>query len=244
MSRAPPATSFAAFFPSAPRAAKDKAKEREKSKTQNVGSPSVGPVADTPPVNTGLRFEEVGSIRFAVERNNTITESAPPAAEDNESLPGDTLNGVGSASSHSSTISSVFSALPQQANNSTFGGARNVSSLTPLTNTDSSPSHVASPGHYKIGAQAANASGFAANNSLLHNDVSHVAQSAIADQIPPEPRVFARDPVRGVKGNKCTYDPLLDRKLSSNDKKKAKPIYKDFGLVRIHNLPGSVILLV
>jgi len=241
MSRASGA-SFAQFFPSAPRAAKDKAKEREKSKTQNVGSPSIGPVVDTPPISTGLRFEDVGSIRFAVERHNSVPESAPPPAEDTESLPGDILNGVGSASSHSSTMSSVFSA-PQHPNMSTFGGSRNVSSLTPLTNTDSSPSHIASPGQQKTTAQAISANGFAANNFLPQNDVSQ-AQPTPADEKLAEQRVHARDPARGVKGSKCTYDPLVDRKLSSNDRKKAKPIYKDFGLVRTHNLLGSVILLV
>jgi histone-lysine N-methyltransferase SETD1 len=242
MSRASAGASFAQFFPSAPRAAKDKAKEREKSKTQNVGSPRIGPDLDTPPVNTGLRFEDVGSIRFAVEKNNTVIEAALPTAEDNESLPGDILNAVGSASSHStSTVSSVFSAPAQQPNMSTFGGSRNVSSLTPLTNTDSSPSHIASPSQHKAGVQSS--IGFAANNTLPHDDISQ-AQCASSDPNPAEPRVLARDPTRGVKGNKCIYDPLLDRKLSSNDKKKAKPTYKDFGLVRIHNLLGSVILFV
>lgn len=247
MSRASAGASFAQFFPSAPRAAKDKAKEREKSRTQSIGSPSIGPVADLPPANTGLRLEDVGQIRFAVERNSAIAASAepppPPPAEDNESLPGDLLSGVGSASSHSSsTVSSVFSIPSQQTHMSTLG-SRNISSLTPLTNTDSSPNRITSSPQHKTGAQAINASGFAANNYLLHNDVSR-AQTAIADQIPAEPRILVRDPARSIKGNKCIYDPLLDRKLHSNEKKKAKTIYKDFGLVCEHNLRGSIILFV
>jgi histone-lysine N-methyltransferase SETD1 len=71
--------------------------------------------------------------------------------------------------------------------------------------------------------------------AIAANDVLHTP-SAQADQPTPAFRVFARDPNKSVKGEICTYDP--------NDKKKAKPIYKEFGLVRIIQSVGSVILLV
>jgi histone-lysine N-methyltransferase SETD1 len=234
MSRASGA-SFAQFFPSAPRAAKDKAKEREKVKTHILGSPSKRPLADNQSAQSTFRVENVDFPRFGGESNTPIIDSAPPPAEDNESVQGDLLNGVGSASSHSSTISSVFSAPAQQPNMSNFGSTRNVSSLTPLTTSDSSPSRITSPYQYKTDAQATNSIGFAINRSLPQNDVAQ-AQPETADQKPQEPRVYVRDPSRGIKGTKCTYDPLLDRKLSSNEKKKAKPIYKEFGLVRTHNI--------
>ncbi|KAN0089891.1 histone H3-K4 methyltransferase Set1 [Hyaloscypha variabilis] len=228
MSRAPGA-SFAQFFPSAPRAAKDKAKEREKSKSFSIDSPSIRPVADTKAVASTFRVDDGGSSRGGGDSMPPAPDASAPQAEDNESLQGDLLNGVGSASSHTSAVSSVFSAPGQQPNISTSGTSRNVSSLTPLTNADSSPSRVTSPNQYKTGAPATNSTWSSAEKPIGHDDVLQ-AQPASADQPPSEPRVFARDPNKGVKGMICTYDPLLDRKLSSNEKKKAKPIYKEFGL--------------
>lgn len=239
MSRAPGA-SFAQFFPSAPRAAKDKAKEREKSKSQGIDSPSIRPVADTKATASYSRVDDSGSSRAAGESIPPALEAAVPQAEDNESLQGDLLNGVGSASSHTSAVSSVFSAPGQQSNISAPGASRNMSSLTPLTNADSSPSRTTSPNQYKAAAPASNSTWFPTEKAVAQDDVLE-AQLPLADQPPQEPRVYARDPNKGVKGAICTYDPLLDRKLSSNEKKKAKPTYKEFGLVRIFQ--GSVILL-
>jgi [histone H3]-lysine4 N-trimethyltransferase SETD1 len=241
MSRA--TQNFAAFFPSAPRAAKDKAKEREKSKSQSLESPGIRPSADTHVVSTNSRAGDTGSSRSTKESLVTVTDIAAPQAEDNESISGDILNGVGSASSHTSTVSSVFSAPAQQSNMSTSGGARNVSSLTPLTNTESSPLRIPSPKQSKPGALPTISSVSANEKAVLDND-SPPAQPALADQLPSDPRVYARDPNRGIKGIICTYDPLLDRKLGSNEKKKAKPIYKEFGLVRKIKSAGSVILFV
>lgn len=235
MSRASGA-SFAQFFPSAPRAAKDKAKEREKVKIQTSESPSIPSVADTQVTPTASRIEDVASHLPTSQSNIPMTDSAPPPAEDNESIQGDLLNGVGSASSHtSSSVSSVFSAPTQQANMSTFGGPRNLSNLTPLTNTDSSPNRITSPHQYKSDTQATVSSGFATDQAAAQN-VTAYAHNAIAEQTPTSPRIYARDPNNGVKGDKCTYDPLLDHKLSDREKKKAKPIYKEFGMVRTHNL--------
>ncbi len=244
MSRAPGA-SFAQFFPSAPRAAKDKAKEREKSKSMSIDSPSIRPVADTRAAAPYSRPEDIGTSRGGGDGTSyiqDIQDAAPPQTEDSESLQGDLLNGVGSASSHTSAVSSVFSAPAQQPNISTAGASRNVSSLTPLTNADSSPTRIPSPNQYKVGSLATDSTWTSIEKAVNQDDVLQ-AHPALADQSLSEPRVFARDPNKGVKGMICTYDPLLDRKLSSNEKKKAKPIYKEFGLVRILQSLGSVILL-
>ena len=234
MSRASGA-SFAQFFPAAPKAAKERAKERVKSKSQTFESPISRAAADIQVVyNNTSRTDDAGSAR-AADGITSTADATSTIAEDNESLPGDTLNGVGSASSHSSTVSSVFSVPAQSSSIPTSGTAHNVSSLTPLTNIDSSPNPGASPGGYKPSAQATIASGFATNNSLLsHNDVAR-SQPPNTKQNPTEPRISARDPARSVKGDKCIYDPLTDRKLGSNERKKAKAKYAEFGLVRIHN---------
>lgn len=238
MSRAP-AASFAQFFPSAPRAAKDKAKEREKSKSHISDSSTRAQAADGSLGPSQAFVDDASSKRPAREYNIPVTDSAAPSAEDNASPLGDILNGVGSASSYASTISSAFSAPALPTNMSTFGSAPNVSSLTPLTTIDSSPNPAASPNRDKQN----NASDSVANQRSIQNDVPH-AQAAQADSAPSDPRIHARDPTRGIRGTICTYDPNLDRKLSSNEKKKAKPIYKEFGLVRIHNLLGGRHLVV
>ena len=230
-------------FPICPAGGERQGEGARESQSQNLESPSIPPAADSQVVPPTSRVEDAASHHLPSESNIPV-DSAPPPAEDSESIQGDLLNGVGWASSHtSSSVSSVFSGLTPQPNMSASGGARNVSNLTPLTNADSSPSRIASPNQYKSGAQVTISSGFALDKGSAQNDDTH-AQPAVAAQKPPEPRVYARDPSRSVKGTKCTYDPLLDRKLGSSEKKKAKPIYKEFGLVRIHNLLGSVILFV
>lgn len=238
MSRAP--ASFAQFFPSAPRAAKDKAKERERSKSHIPDSSTGLHAADNPLGPSQTRAYDASSTRPAIESNITATDSAPRPTEDNASPPGDTLNGVGSASSYTSTISSsVSSVLPIQATSmSALGPAPNTSSLTPLTAIDSSPNPTASP----IQDKQTLKSDVVANPPSSQDGALH-AQVVMEGHESADTRTHARDPKRSVKGAICTYDPNLDRKLSSNDKKKAKPTYKEFGLVRIHNLLGSVILL-
>lgn len=243
MSRASGA-SFAQFFPSAPRAAKDKAKEREKVKSLGLDSPSIRPVADTKvSLSFPPRAEDAAAASSSSRSGGDIkpppVNGCPPLAEDNDSLQGDLLNGVGSASSHSSTVSSGFSAPAPLSNMSTLGGPRNVSSLTPLTNLESSPIPAASP-QYKSGPhtthphELSNAIAVGTNSTLA-------AQPPVeAPHIPADSRVYARDPNKGVKGIKCTYDPLLDKTAA----RKTKPIYKEFGLVRIIQSVGSVILLV
>ncbi|KAG0645391.1 SET domain-containing 1 [Hyphodiscus hymeniophilus] len=226
MSRASGA-SFAQFFPSAPRAAKDKAKEREKVKIYTSESPSIFSLSDSQVATASARVEDVTSHQPQAQNNTPVLESAPPLAEDADFIQGDLLNGVGSASSHtSSSVSSVFSAPTQQANMSTFAGSRIVSNLTPLTNTDSSPIRITSPNQYKSDTHVTVSSEFAADTAGVQN-VSAYAHNAATIQAP---RIHARDPNNGLKGDKCTYDPLLDHKLSDREKKKARAIYKKFGM--------------
>ena len=201
MSRASGA-SFAQFFPSAPRAAKDKAKEREKIKTHILDPASKTSLADTQSTQSTFRVENVEFPRFGGESNTPIIDPAPLHADDNEFAQGDLLNGVGSASSHSSTVSSVFSAPAQQPNMSSLESIRNVSSMTPLTTAESSPpNRITSPNQYKLDAQAPSVSGFAINKSLPHNDVAQ-AQSNIADQKTSRTTSLCSRPKQKCQGNK------------------------------------------
>jgi histone-lysine N-methyltransferase SETD1 len=226
MSRAS-AAGFADFFPAAPRAAKNKAKERQRAKSKALDSPSATPVNPQQEANTPARSrdETAQSEQSTDGPNGANIEPGVPILDASESPPGDLLNGVGSASSHASTISSVFSAPPATA---TFGRPNN---LTPLTTADSSPPPVlASPHHSNTATAISLSRSLPVDSSFPEKEVPET-QSHPSVQESPAPRIHARDPNRGVKGEKCTYDPQLDHKLSSSDRKKAKPIYKVFGLV-------------
>ncbi|KAL3418213.1 SET domain-containing protein [Phlyctema vagabunda] len=225
MSRASGA-SFAQFFPTAPRAAKDKAKEREKVKSQHLDSPSLHSVADIKGLNPSESCaDNPASFLPPGEGHINSQEPAPPIAEDNESMQGDLLNGVGSASSHTSAVSSVFSAPLRQSTST--GTSSHLNSLTPLTNADSSPTRVVSPRHPKQHVQP-----IVPKEMDPDKGITTAPQPAttVAAMIPRDPRIHIRDPSKAVRGTICTYDPLLDRTLTSNEKKKAKAVYKDFGL--------------
>lgn len=243
MSRAPGA-SFAQFFPSAPRAAKDKAKEREKSKAQQADPTSTLSAADT---HTNAKaLADNASITHLSEDTSPLNAEPPPIpTEDNESVQGDILNGVGSASSHSSSGSSLFSTNNQPSNSMhMFGGSRNLNIQTPLTNTDASPNRVASPSNAKADAPVTAATRVALDDTKSEHVVA-IHNSAPAEHIPSELRVLARDPTRVVKGKKCTYDPFHDPQLhSTKERLNRRPHYKEFGLVRIQSAAGSVILCV
>ena len=243
MSRAS-AAGFADFFPAAPRAAKNKAKERQRTKSKALDSPSITPVSAQQDGNAILRprDESRQSDRGGDGINGAGSETAIPALDDNDSPPGDLLNGVGSASSHTSTISSVFSAPTAT---STFGGPSNLNILTPLTTDDSSP-----PGKAMSPQPSTTASATVLSRDHDADRLSpktHLAapQLQSPEQISLTSRIHIRDPNRGVKGEICTYDPWLDPKLVTEKEKKkgGKPIYKSFGLVCTQSA-GSVILLV
>ena len=164
MSRAPGA-SFAQFFPTAPRAAKDKAKEREKVKIFSQDSPLSRPVADAKAaVLPNVRIDDAAPSRSSEGGIPTADIAAPLLDE------GDLLNGVGSASSHSSTVSSVFSSAAQQ--NHLSASSNQHINTTPMTNVDSSPSHVASPYHSKSATAGSSFTGFPSEKYLPpQNDV-------------------------------------------------------------------------
>jgi histone-lysine N-methyltransferase SETD1 len=142
--------------------------------------------------------------------------------------PDDLLNTVGSASSLSSTASSVFSTnLAVGAYNSTTA---NMASLTPLTNAESSPP----------GKPLSPLSGKRTFEQMQNGAVTSPYLAASADsravsatitpvQTPPEPNLQARPGSGVVKGSKLIYDPEIDQNLSSKERKKYKPRYKDFG---------------
>jgi [histone H3]-lysine4 N-trimethyltransferase SETD1 len=222
----PPAgASFAQFFPTAPRAARDRALEREKARLKTADSPSS---ADQNGRQTPSARPDDGTLS-AFRRDVPILDGSRPPADDLDSLPGDTLHAIGSASSHASTASTVFSSSARQNGMpATVAKPGNHNQLTPLTSTDSptppmtSYLHGADPslpqfGDVRVGDGSI--SGFAPNGDVP-------VPSQFLDRMP------ARDTARKVQGIRCTYDPLLDKTLSASEKRKGKPTFENIGLVR------------
>ncbi|KAI1864807.1 uncharacterized protein JN550_008627 [Neoarthrinium moseri] len=210
---------FAKYFPAAPRAAREKAAEREraKSRASDTAADRDAPSSASTPAPSS---SSSAARRDAIKPDpSSSSDAAHLPTDDNESLPGDILNGVGSASSHASTASSVFST----------GSAVNASShasnshLTPLTNAGS-PTNIQSS---KTAATAARPS----QDGRRHIDSTSapLSDSSMSRRTNAPNRIPARDPARQIKGTRCTHDPLLDKKLSSTERKTAKPTYKPFG---------------
>jgi [histone H3]-lysine4 N-trimethyltransferase SETD1 len=154
--------------------------------------------------------------------NGTSPHAVHPSTDDSESLAGDTLNAGGSASSHTSSTSSVFSAPTRL---SASAAMRKPHALTP-------PTTIASPSSYLSTAAPTKAQSTTTRRDDYGTDsLLPIADGSVQDAAAVE-RVPCRDPSRSIKCIKRTYEPLLDPSLSSSEKKKAKPVYKEFGLVR------------
>ncbi|KAK4212121.1 histone-lysine N-methyltransferase, H3 lysine-4 specific [Rhypophila decipiens] len=206
----PSGTSFAQFFPAAPRAAKDRATERERAKMKAQES-STTQIVDANGLQTASLLpsshpSDDGSLPALASKshpNGSLTDAATHNhINETESLIGDTLHTVGSASSHASSSSSVFSTSTQQ---NIMAAVRNSSShLTPLTNVDSPSPY---PPSSALKAQSTTPQHVNGINGHMTNPHGHSQDDA------------AEVPEKGVI---CRFDPT--------DKKRAKPIYKEFGL--------------
>jgi [histone H3]-lysine4 N-trimethyltransferase SETD1 len=232
----PPGASYAQFFPAAPRAARDRAVERDRERMRAQESPSTR-VADTNGHHTPLGLSSpraddgaVGAFPKSLtglisksHPNGSVADAALQPPDDTESLTGETLNTVGSASSHASTSSSLFSASTQH---NAMSSVRNSNTyLTPLTTIDSPSSNVA----------AAVPTKGQSTTPLYVDDSAGVVNDSPAALPSSFERVPARDPRRSIKCIQCTYDPFLNKMITRAEQRKGKPIYKEFGLVRTLN---------
>lgn len=209
--------------------------EREKLKTETSGSrSSVFNSADINGRATPSRLgqQDEGVTPSSQPLPNGSSDPAHPLADDADSL-GDSLRAVGSASSHESSSSAFSYSAMQQA--SGLATKPHSTSITPLTNVDS-PSYKTSIQPPKASSltpqRAEKPNGLVSNNGVNADGTS--PPRSVLPSVTGRPR--ARDPARSVKGVRCTYDPFTDRKLSTNDKKKARPILEEFGLVRTHTI--------
>ncbi|KAI0119220.1 histone H3-K4 methyltransferase Set1 [Daldinia grandis] len=207
-----PSAGYKEFFPNAPRAARDKANEREREKSSRTSEAiEHDSKTATPAHRDGAKYD------------SSLSDAAHPPIDDTESLQGDILNGVGSASSHASTGSSVFTTFNSTA--ALYGSSRaSNSNLTPLTISGSptNPPHI----------QAAKQRTSAIHNTTSRSDSTNpTAATGSSSSLPSAvQRLPVRDPNLTIKGAKCIHDPSTDKSLSSSDRKTLKPKYKNIGL--------------
>ncbi|KAG5290263.1 histone-lysine N-methyltransferase [Histoplasma ohiense] len=247
MSRA--SAGFADFFPTAPsvlqkkrssKAAQDRPKGKPKhdddaqpSNPALAASAAARPAAPGAEVTGASGNNARGDINNNYSNNHSDTNTnsnitpdestaAVVAREDVNVTPGD-ANGVGSSSS-TSTGSSIFStSILPQSRLTPSNGITHPHALTPLTNTNSSPSgKIGSPSGQKSNA----GTGEIRPTSRFVDDIKATATTPL--QTPPTPRNQARPAGDGPKGYRLTYDPDLERKPLSKEKRR-KPQYQVFG---------------
>ncbi|PNY18312.1 Histone-lysine N-methyltransferase, H3 lysine-4 specific [Tolypocladium capitatum] len=206
MTRPPPGVSFAQFFPNAP-------KVRAEAQAQSQGR-----AADRERSSRGISGADSSREPAAALGASATTTDAPhphPHADDNESPTAEMSSTVGSASSHASSASSIFS--------SSLRPSATAPSSSLRDSLSNSPAPAPKP---EIPASAptdqARQASLHARPAVNNGSLSHGRPSA--EHVP------ARDPLPSVKGMKCTYDPILDRLRNKGARKNAKPTYKEFGL--------------
>ena len=246
MSRA--SKGFADFFPTAPSVLQKKRSkvslDNQKLQQQKVATPgethtqstsSASPV--TAQANAQLQvhaaqLQDGGTATKSPAAGNAGDtgiaangDSGPGSREEvNTTTPGD-VNGAGSTSSIS-TGSSVFSSAAAPAGVASVVST-NAYALTPLTNTDSSPPCKAdSPAGAVKGAASTAQQPAGKQTQTPATDAAGAAITPL--HTPPTSRPQARPPGNEPKGYKLTYDPDLDRKTPSREKRR-KPQYVAFG---------------
>ena len=222
---------FADFFPTAPsvlqqkrsKASQDRRAHRSSSPGNSKYSHSVHAPATL--ANGGLG----GSVPAAGLANGEVTKmSRSLTREDSECVNGDIVHEVGSASS-TSTASSIFSAGQKEANMVHSNGPHKSTSLTPLTNIDSSPRANGMKSSPKRSLQDQHL----LSTTVLKSPPS--PQLSDANRLGSSPSLHLRRPLarpgKGEpKGFKAVYDPDLDKTSRAKEKKSRLPVhYQPFG---------------
>lgn len=227
----PSSASFAQFFPTAPKAARERALEREKARQEAAESPSSGLAERTIDGQSNPSAPPDDPAPSRSRRDTSVSAPSQTPADDIDPFRGDIPNTVGSESS-SASMGSSFTNGSMRPNGLAAAKSSSYSHLTPLTTIDS-PSFA--NGTHSTKQNPSNPSpyekinGLALKTDTLRENSTAVDKSDILHRLP------ARDPSLSVHVIKATQDPSADR--SSRDKK--KPKYKEFGLVRKHIIHSS-----
>jgi len=227
------AGSFADFFPAAPsviqqrqkKAALDRqqGKPRSSEPTRAEDTLAQGPVSSSYTASTHTNPQQVADF--------------PNGTSDHEDKyhlngeGGDMLNGVGSASSLNSVVSSVFSNPTHAENGHLHGPGVGCLALTPLTNHESSPPEkMPSPRKNGVHPAKTQASDVRPGSFTQHNAAASPQWTKTEPNLPPpSTRVQVRPGHGQAKGSKATYDPNVDDNLTPDEKRRSRPKYKKFG---------------
>ena len=212
---------FADFFPTAPSVVAQK-----RSKAAQIRNRPRSPRADEGPVaraspayhTSSEREREPAPTANGTSNGPTRTSNNPPGCDEAEIGSGDLLNGVGSASS-TSTSSSGFSNSYHPRSHAPRYGHVSSTSLTPMTVVDSSPPD---NGH---GSPERKDSLLHVMPQTLQIPSPHVGTTQTTSN-PGLGRKEARPPKGEAKGSRVVYDPDL---VPSKERKNKKVQYESFG---------------
>lgn len=234
---------LAQFFPHSPKVVQGKKEEREKAERekqqyqpyqQSASSTSASTFNSTPTApppsaagqhSLALWPGETSDRKYQPGQDTVLSDASPPQTDDNESPPREIPNGVGSASSHASTVSSVFS-NPAHQQAAAHGASMNGTAVgTPLT-------YLGSPASTDItyssklpmaGVKTLDRVEFSASNTTCVDD----RHGASSQQLPTPfgNRLPVRDPSQRIMA--------LRIDLSKSTKKDSKAQYNEYSWVRI-----------
>ena len=225
---------FADFFPTAPSVIQQKkrsnraALHKKKEAAPDSGNPEASrPAEATIASQDHGRSSKISTPHKSPEEGN-VTEQSPAVHYDSDTAQAEMFNGVGSASS-TSTASSVFSSHHPNLEVGSHDKTQQLPTLTPLTNTDSSPPMLnKTPPHDKRNVVAMEVDLAARTPESQHIAPTPEALTPVSSPKPPQLTSLSGSKQGDVKGFKMVYDPEQDKTLSSKERRARKPITKSF----------------
>ncbi len=214
------------FFPSAPRTIQQK-RSRETRKRSPSPPDAVSQTASPSVVGNGSshRESEATPLPYTTSHGQPKKASGPLTHDYHEPTHGDIAHEVGSASS-TSTTSSVFSANQRAAKMPLSNGVLHSTSLTPLTNIDSSPR---TNGIHSPPKRPTQDCHFSRPTSPYGPAKGYSPTDSDSSRTPQPARPQARPGKGEVKGYRITYDPSLDKTGKSKEKKGREAQFEPFG---------------
>ena len=215
---------FADFFPTAPSVLQQKrskpAQSRKRPRSPAGEEATLPPTLLAPHASSTSAGEGRPSTNGICNGHHRV-EQTPHVPDESDTAHGDLLNGVGSASS-TSTSSSVFSVNQNQRRMALKYGS---ASLTPMTNVDSSPPHNSVPSPERKQVHGGTASSRDPPNLAAARGATLKAHnSTISVDAPSASQSQARPGKGELKGVKVVYDPDLDDTLTSSKERKSRSV--------------------
>ena len=224
---------YADFFPTAPSVLQQKrskaSQDRRRHQSPSAGLSCSSSALSAPPASSD---GEVEGDTLANRTLNGHVGTMPNSLthEENDIANSDIAHEIGSTGS-TSTTSSIFSAANRDANMAHHDGPHKSTSLTPLTNTDSSPR---ANGNISPPKRRIHDEHLSVENSALSPRRDQLEGASIYRGIDPArahlpPALSARPGKGEIKGFKAIYDPDLDKTLKGKEKRSRQVQFSSFG---------------